>query len=88
MRARLLDGSTRWEPLIGALETSRFDGLLGYTTTRGVAQALPFAATLGHVFNHATHHRGQITAAISAMGHACPELDWVHQLQAESASAR
>jgi uncharacterized damage-inducible protein DinB len=49
-----------------------------------VPQALPFAPTLGHVFNHATHHRGQITAAITAMGHRCPELDMVIMLQAES----
>lgn len=27
-------------------------------------QSLPFAPTLGHVFNHATHHRGQVTTAI------------------------
>jgi acetyl esterase len=40
--------------------------------------------TLGHVFNHATHHRGQITAAITAMGYPCPEIDWVWMLQAES----
>ena len=46
---------------------------------------LPFAATLAHVFNHGTHHRGQITAALTAMGHACPELDMVWMLQAESA---
>ena len=50
----------------------------------GVAQSLPFAPTLGHVFNHATHHRGQITAAITAMGYPCPEIDWVWMLQAES----
>ena len=49
---------------------------------------LPFAATLGHVFNHGTHHRGQITAAITAMGHACPEIDMVWMLQAESAAPR
>jgi uncharacterized damage-inducible protein DinB len=88
LRTRLLGVVVRWQPLIGALERSRLDGLLSYTTTRGVAQVLPFAATLGHVFNHATHHRGQITAAMTAMGHACPELDWAHLLQAESASAR
>jgi uncharacterized damage-inducible protein DinB len=88
LRARLIDAVVRWQPLIAALEPSRLDGLLGYTTTRGVPQVLPFATTLGHVFNHATHHRGQITAAMTAMGHACPELDWAHLLQADSASAR
>ena len=88
LRERLLDAAPRWLALIAALDDTRFDGTLDYTTTRGVPQSLPFAATLGHVFNHGTHHRGQITAAITAMGHPCPEIDLVWMLQAERAAAR
>ena len=58
--------------------------MLEYTSTQGVAMRLPFAATLAHVFNHGTHHRGQITAAITALGRASPELDLVWMLQAQS----
>jgi uncharacterized damage-inducible protein DinB len=36
---------------------------------------VPFAAALSHAFNHTTHHRGQITAAITMLGHECPEID-------------
>jgi uncharacterized damage-inducible protein DinB len=46
--------------------------------------SLPFAATLAHVFNHGTHHRGQISAALTAMGQPAPELDLVFLLQEES----
>jgi len=81
---RLLEGARRWQSLIETLDGARFAGSLDYTTTQGVAQSLPFAATLGHVFNHATHHRGQISAAITAMGYPCPEIDWVRMLQIES----
>ena len=84
LRERLLEGASRWQPLIASWDEARFDGVLEYTSTKGVAMALPFAATLAHVFNHGTHHRGQITAAITAMGYACPELDLVWMLQAES----
>jgi len=84
LRHRLLEGAQRWQPLIAAFDHARFASTLNYTTTKGVAQSLPFAATLAHVFNHGTHHRGQITAAITAMGHACPEIDLVWMLQAES----
>ena len=84
LRDRLVEAAQRWAPLIASMPAERFAGTLDYITTRGVAQSLPFAVTLGHVFNHATHHRGQITAAITAMGHACPELDMVWMLRAES----
>ena len=87
LRDRLIEAAGRWQALIESFDAARFAGRLDYTTTRGVAQSLPFAPTLGHVFNHATHHRGQITAAISAMGHESPELDLVWMLQAESRSS-
>ena len=84
LRARLLDAVPRWLPLIASWDAARFDGRLNYTTTRGIAQSLPFAPTLAHVFNHGTHHRGQLSAALTAMGRPCPELDLVWMLQAES----
>ena len=86
LRDRLLAAVPRWQKLIASFDDARFAAAstLDYTTTKGIAQSLPFAPTLGHVFNHATHHRGQITAAITAMGYPCPEIDWVWMLQAES----
>ncbi len=80
---RLREGAARWQPLIESWPAERFDGTLGYTTTRGVAVSLPFAATLTHVFNHGTHHRGQITAALTVLGEPSPELDLVYMLQQE-----
>lgn len=84
LRERLLAAVPRWQALVASFDDARFAGTLDYTTTNGVALSLPFAPTLGHVFNHATHHRGQITAAITAMGYPCPVIDWVAMLQAES----
>lgn len=86
LRARLLEGAARWQPLIAAWPNERFAATLDYETTRGVPQSLPFAATLGHVFNHATHHRGQVSAAITMLGHPCPEIDLVFMLQQENPS--
>ena len=48
---------------------------------RGQAMNLPFATTLAHVFNHGTHHRGQISAALTFLGQPAPELDLVYFLQ-------
>lgn len=83
---RLLEGAARWQPLIDSWPAERFDGVLSYTTTRGQPATLPFAATLAHVFNHGTHHRGQVTAALTGLGRPCPQLDLVYMLQQERAA--
>ena len=83
LHQRLLDGAQAWLPLIESWPVSRFDGTLNYTSMRGQVLSLPFSATLTHVFNHGTHHRGQITAALTALSQPCPELDLVYMLQSE-----
>ncbi len=80
----LRGGSGNWKPLIESWPAERFDSELAYTTTTGQAVSLPFAATLAHVFNHGTHHRGQITAALTTLKQSCPELDLVYYLQQEA----
>ncbi|MET0544604.1 MAG: DinB family protein [Variovorax sp.] len=83
----LSDAVGRWHPWSEAIDAARFDGELVYTRGNGEPVRVPFAPALGHVFNHATHHRGQLTAAVTAMGHPGPELDWI-RLQQQEAHAR
>ncbi|MDR2992192.1 MAG: DinB family protein [Burkholderiaceae bacterium] len=81
--AALRTAVKRWGARLDTLNVARLDGELAYTRNNGQAVHLPFATALGHVFNHATHHRGQITAALTAFGQPGPELDWVYKLQQE-----
>lgn len=82
----LLDGAANWAPLIASWPTERFDSTLDYNTMNGTPVSLPFATTLAHVFNHGTHHRGQITAALTALGQPSPDLDLVVLLQQTAAA--
>ena len=84
LRERLFEAPAKWQPVIDGLDDHKLQGRLDYVSTQGVPSSLPLVATLGHVFNHGTHHRGQISAAITAMGHPCPETDLVRMLQAEA----
>jgi uncharacterized damage-inducible protein DinB len=79
---RLLAGASAWLPLIEGFDDDQLTGQLNYTTMRGTQASLPFVPTLMHVFNHATH-RGQMTAALTMLGHDCPELDMVYFLQTD-----
>lgn len=74
----------RWDSWLGSLPPQRLAGTLDYQRTSGEAVSVPFSAALGHVFNHGTHHRGQISAALTGMGYACPELDLIYFLSAKS----
>ncbi len=87
LRSRLVASAERWIALVETFDESRYDATLAYTTMRGTNAVLPFAATLAHVFNHGTHHRGQITTALSALGKSTPELDLVYMLQQEQAAS-
>jgi uncharacterized damage-inducible protein DinB len=80
----LRGGAANWLPLIESWPAERFEGKLAYTATSGQAITLPFAAAMTHVFNHGTHHRGQITAALTMLGQPSPVLDLVYMLLEEN----
>jgi uncharacterized damage-inducible protein DinB len=46
--------------------------------TTGQRRTLPMGSALLHVFNHATHRRDQISAAISLLGFEFQALDLPH----------
>jgi uncharacterized damage-inducible protein DinB len=85
---RFADGISPKVALDAELESDRAQ--LDARLREGAARWAPLIAsfkpdrwsgTLEHVFNHGTHHRGQITAALTALGQPSPELDLVYFLQ-------
>jgi uncharacterized damage-inducible protein DinB len=87
LRQRLLAGAQAWLPLLETWPEERLHGPFQFQRANGERVTTPFAATLLHVFNHGTHHRGQISAGLTALCQAAPEIDLMYLLREESAIA-
>ena len=73
--------SARWAEWIETRTEAQLDGTLGYSNMSGTRFEQPLTSLLLHVFNHGTHHRGQISAAITACGLEAPEMDLIWYLR-------
>jgi len=56
------------EQAVAALRPEDLDRDLCYSTTKGAPQRHPLWWMLTHLFNHQTHHRGQVTALLFQLG--------------------
>ncbi len=68
---------TQWHQLaavrrahLDALENDQFGNIVNYTSLRGVRYELPRWQLMLQSANHSTHHRAEIAAMLTAMGHA------------------
>ncbi len=88
--------NAEWPPLHNAwrswannLLDSDSERVLSYTDLRGNPWAQPVWQLLLHVVNHSTHHRGQVSGFLRALGKTPPPLDFIRFVreQADSASS-
>jgi uncharacterized damage-inducible protein DinB len=63
------------------------DQKLAYANTAGQRQQTPLRFVLAHLFNHQTHHRGQVHGLLSQTGVAPPSLDLILYLRQASEPA-
>ncbi len=66
VRRKLLDKTL--SVLAKSLTESELATSVSYTNSKGVASTKNFFSLIMHVFNHQTHHRGQITTLLSQSG--------------------
>jgi len=57
-----------FEDWIAMADVSRFGEVLVYADSHGLARRYYFCDALDHVFNHQTHHRGQISQVLDELG--------------------
>jgi len=69
---RLLE---EWRSWAGGMTDESFGARVQYKDLKGNANETPLWQIVMHVVNHATHHRGQVSGFLRAMGHTPPPLD-------------
>ncbi len=86
LASRLIAAASIWSGYVDGLSETALAGDLHYIMTTGQKRVLPMSAALLHVFNHGTHHRGQITAALSMLGFEYQPLDLPYLIFSEHPS--
>jgi uncharacterized damage-inducible protein DinB len=75
LRERLLARGSVWSTYLDGLSDADLAGMADFRKVDGTPARLPRASCVLHVFNHGTHHRGQISAALTQLGGQAPEMD-------------
>lgn len=65
----------QWEAWAGALADEAVHNKVDYTNPKGNPDRTPQWQIVLHVVNHGTHHRGQVSGFLRAMGKVPPPLD-------------
>lgn len=66
-----------WTDWASGLSDSDTERVLPYTDLRGNRWAQPVWQLALHVVNHSTHHRGQVSGFLRALGKTPPPLDFI-----------
>jgi uncharacterized damage-inducible protein DinB len=80
LRAARATEDARIETFFSHLDPAFFDRSLHYVNSQGREMTMPTLAAVPHLFNHQTHHRGQVHVMLSQTPVAPPALDLIRLL--------
>jgi uncharacterized damage-inducible protein DinB len=66
-----------WQAWAANLAEQDTDRIIDYSDLKGRPWSQPVWPLVLHVVNHSTHHRGQVSGFLRALGHAPPPLDFI-----------
>ena len=74
----LLVQANLWTEFVSKLSAGLMPATLTYHDTKGIFKVADYQQALCHVFNHGTHHRGQISTVLTQLGRPAPEMDFIY----------
>ncbi|MFL1461492.1 DinB family protein [Roseococcus sp. DSY-14] len=79
MRALRADQDARMEAWAAGLDAPALAGDLTWTNSRGMTSTRPRWLLVTHMFNHGTHHRGQVHVLLTRLGAPVEDTDlpWI-----------
>jgi uncharacterized damage-inducible protein DinB len=81
LETALLNQCDLWFKTCAAMTDRRLTQMVKYRNTAGEPSRIKADDLLMHVFNHGTHHRGQISAVLVEFGVPVPEMDYYYFVQ-------
>ena len=66
-----------WAEFLKSQPNEAFLEKISYKDLKGNPWETPLWQIVLHVVNHASHHRGQVSAMLRAMGHTPPGVDLI-----------
>ncbi|MEL6460765.1 MAG: DinB family protein [Cyanobacteria bacterium J06621_15] len=76
--------SAKWSDFLIEIDADKLGNIIKYRTTQGSEKSLQLANILSHTVNHGTHHRGQVSAALTQFGYPAPEIDLPYFIAAQN----
>jgi uncharacterized damage-inducible protein DinB len=77
LAAQRRETDTAIQAWVAELTPELLEGDLSYARSTGQSMVAPLWHVVSHLFNHQTHHRGQITTLLSQLGHDPGVTDFI-----------
>ena len=81
LQRAISDHSANWANSVRQADNEDLHDAVTYTNLSGNTFSDPPTQLIAHVVNHASHHRGQMSAVLSRLGHPTPEMDMIFFLR-------
>jgi uncharacterized damage-inducible protein DinB len=76
-----------WKTLLEEETSESIERLIAYHDLKGNPRETPLWQIVLHVVNHGSHHRGQVSGFLRAMGYTPPPLDLIYFYRTLAAAA-